>query len=416
MNLPRDLEPVWLVSTTDKKLTRQELQRVDVEESTRQLLRKKVGGVSLRVESQLLYGLATVVNRKGHILLEDSNETNRGLIKLFSQNEIDLVTRPDSSELTLASQPSQIVDLLPQDLNLDQVLAKINTTDTLTHSQVASSEIGSSELGIDVDQSVDLVTRRGEGDNELDESILRQSETDEQILSRLDLTENVLSDLGDFDMDVSLGDSSPPPEVSTPLGDEQMQDIMIVDSDPEIPQARAKKRPAVKKLAPLDAETTAALPSRPADKILTNPPTLTSPVFSVIDKLLDPDYIRTEIKRRRLLGSDDADEDFDIPELDQTADFDNSDAMEEEEDVPVSPSAVAPLPPLEDAGAMEVEARKARDALEAALEKGPAIFQSIGSSRVQKAAAFAEMLSMAAKGQVKLHQRSAFSDIRIQQK
>lgn len=392
---------------------------MDVEESTRQLLRKKIGGVSLRVESQLLYGLASVVNRKGHFLLEDSNETNRGLIKLFSQNEIDLVARPDNAEYTLSSQPSQIVDLMPQDLNLSRVLAKINTADSLVYSQMSSSEIGSSDLGIDMDQSVDLVTRRGEGNNELDDSILPQSETDEQILSRLNLTENLLSDAGDFDMDISLGNSSPPPEVTTPLGDEQMQDIMIVDSDQEIqrPKAKSKKRPAAKKLAPLDTETTVALPRRPADKILTSPPKLVSTEFSAIDKLLDPDYIRTEIKRRRLLGSnDEPEEDFDIPELDQTAEFDDSDIIEDDEVIPSSPTALPPLAPLEDAGAMEAEARKARDALSTAMEKGSAILQSIGSSRVQKAAAFAEVLAMAAKGQVKISQRSAFSEIRIQQK
>lgn len=438
MNLTRDLEPVWLISTMDKKPTRQDIQKINIEQSAREIIRKKGGALSLRVESQLLFGLASILSRKAHHLLEDSTETNKGLIKMFSQNEIDLVIRPESSELTLASQPTQMIDLLPQDLNLGKVLAKVNTESMIrSQNRDLSSELGSSELGIDIDQSVDLVTRRGEDGNMLDDSILPHTDGDEEMLSRLNLTDNImLSDDNDFSLgadDFEMGGSSPPAEVSTPLGEDSGQ-IVIVDGDEELsnttaaPKRKSRKRTAAKKkLAPLDEQISAPLPSRPSDNILTTPAKLTLETPATeMDKYLDPEYIHMEIKRRRLMGSDEIggdeddaiDDDFEIPELDQSTMMWDEDGPSLNDDRAPSESdriePDGPLAILEDPSAIEAEAASAKAALESAIQNKAATFKDIGSSRLQKAAAFAEMLTMAAQGKVRVNQNGAFTDIRIQ--
>lgn len=429
--MEEDLSRIFQAATLSKTLNPDQIDSLDFEELAQSVLNAQ--DVPLRIEGQLVYGLSHMLNDKAAHLLSDSSMTDKNVIDAFGYRST--ATFSDEEE-------SQGLDgvgrgYVPTELGTESLMSAVG---------VHEHEVRG-DATFDYDQSVDAQVRDDLGP---DLSMEAAAAPSEDLLNAEEGQNEVRNALGDLsfgpDLDVGVASSSPPPDEGGAVTPEDYGDnesIAIAGSSPvsrqkSPPRKRQKRR---QRMAPVDDEISIVIPSEAPAVTLQqdlaknsvshradDEPRNCVRLSDEIENLLDPENVRSLVKKRRLAAmgfSLDAEE-----EIDQTQTSPGVDDL----DITGSPVAAgSPEPePLSEGSErpstqdsqMSIDAPTkvsgdsalARGLIEEALvaaDGKPVKLGDLAHGRRERADAFSELLVLAARGRVNPQQSHSYGDITI---
>lgn len=413
------LKKIWRAAAKDNhQLSREDLKSVKIDSATNALLASEEA-MSLRAEGHFVYGITQIWNSKTRLLLQDSHKTDENIGTAF-RDYLQALTRSNLS-LDPSNRAGANTDL--------QLSDELTIPDSLLFGRQHAKR-----RALEGDLSVDAIMRDGDGDmpDELSEgeNVPRSAE-EQAILEGLDfgiednsggLEDENDAGPGNLDFGSDLPYSSSPPH--TPRDADIDVDI-DGNSSPQVREV-AKSAPRRRRGAPVDEIISIVRPRRAAGRIQRALPLpkqsqtdeqhddLYIPLDAETEKLLDPQFIQEEMRRRRRIEAgemdvemeDEQEQEIEFGMLDLSADLsfealdELEDDEEEEEDTPEM---------------LENEQRKARATIRQSLRrKGDAIaFADLASTPKARACTFMEILAQAAQGKLHAHQDEAWGPISV---
>lgn len=428
--MDEDLTRVFQAATLTKTFSHDQIDALDFEELAEAVLGAQ--DMPLRVEGQLVFGLSHMLNDKAANLLSDSSTTDRNVIDAFGYRSI----APVSDEVESQGLGGTGRGYVPTELGTANLMSAIGAHEHEIREDVT----------FDYDQSVDVQVR---DDADPDLSMQAPAVTSEDLLDAGEPQDEVRNAIGDLsfgpDLDIGVGSSSPPPDEGAVTPEEYADDV-VVDIAGSSPVSRArsparKRQKRRQRMAPIDENISMTIPLQaPAGSMRKDvQPELNdegSPVGAYsgqiklseeIEMLLDPEYIRSFMKKRRLaemgFSLEEAEEDQQTtglsPYSDAVGDIASPLAAGSPQSLPEGPER----PNTQDSQ-MSIDA-PAKVAGDTALARGlieEALVSSNGNSvklsdlahgRRERADAFSELLVLAARGRVNPSQSHPYGDIII---
>lgn len=412
------LTKIWRASAKDSHLSREDLNSVKIDAAANALL-ASAEAITLRAEGHFVYGISQIWNSKTQLLLQDSQKIDENIGTAFREY-LRVLTRSD-----LTQDPSR-----RGNANTDlQLSDELKVPDSLLFGRQNAKR-----RALEGDLSVDAIMRDGDADmpDELSEAEnVPRSAEEQAVLETLDF--GIDEDLGGLEDENDAGlenldFGSDLPYSSSPPHTPRDADIDVEidgDSSPHVREV-VKFTPRKRRGAPVDEVISIERPRRATNKIqraLPVPKKLEIeegdefyiPLDAETEKLLDPEYIQEEMRRRRRIEAGEIDvnvteeeqeEDIEFGMLDLSADFSLGvlemleDDEEEEEDTPEM---------------LETEQRKARDMIRQSLrKKGDSVaFAELASTPKAKACTLTEILAQAARGKLRVRQNEAWGAVNI---
>jgi len=401
------LAQIWHASAHGRSLSREDVANFAVESAAKLA---QDPDLSLRAEGHLVFGLSQIWAARAALLLQDAVATDEGIGSAFREY-LAQVARSQSEGGD--ARRAQLLDFDFDELSIPQSLLSDPPSQPLSAGEAASQN---------ADLSIDDIMRGDEGGADLEpDTVVRSAEQQQSLANEIDFDlGGDLNDLpGPLDFGSELEYSSSPPH--TPLGDDVEVQIGEEAAAHPVPKPRRKRQQAA-----VDEVTTLPRRTRPPATILRplpEPPLVLSPLVPVpsasgldaaTEKLVDPEVVYAEMKRRRNIGEPE--------EFDPNADFDGG--LDGDFDAGLGGSFDGgfdgDVDMLDDEAELteemlEAEQKEAKRVIKAELgHRGKsAQFSDLAAAPGARACMLIEVLGMAAKGRLRVEQPAAFGEIRL---